>query len=226
MKRLDLRLPVGPSSGGIVGLTKLNYPDKAVASFFKPASQKPPDQLIWKIFKESLIMGRYEPSGAPSNVPQDVNDSEDIRSIKIAAFDLDDTLITANSGNKWARHANSWKWWDGSVPARLKQLYSEGYLVIIMSNQGNVIPKAESKSLANLKACISSVLRQLDLPIHFYAATIQDRYRKPRTGMWEKLLDDLQLYGAVDMDNSFYVGDAGGREKTETRPKDHSNCDR
>jgi bifunctional polynucleotide phosphatase/kinase len=208
-------------------LTKLNYPDKAVASFFKPTSQKPPDQVIWKIFKESLITARYEPSNGPlSNVPQTLNGSTDSQSIKIAAFDLDDTLITANSGNKWARHANSWKWWDGSVPARLKQLYSDGYIVIIMSNQGNVIPKADSKSLANLKACITSVLQQLDLPIHFYAATIQDRYRKPRTGMWQKFLDDLQLYDTIDMDNSFYVGDAGGREKTETTPKDHSNCDR
>lgn len=95
-----------------------------------------------------------------------------------------------------------------------------------MSNQGNVIPKADSKSMANLKACVTSILQQLDLPLRFYAATIQDRYRKPRIGMWEKLLDDLQLDGAIDMNNSFYVGDAGGREKTDRRPKDHSNCDR
>lgn len=146
--------------------------------------------------------------------------------MKVAAFDLDDTLITANSGNKWARSANSWKWWDGSVPSKLKQLHQEGYTIIIMSNQGNVIPKADSKSMANLKACVTSILQQLDLPLRFYAATIQDRYRKPRIGMWEKLLDDLQLDGAIDMNNSFYVGDAGGREKTDRRPKDHSNCDR
>jgi len=153
----------------------------------------------------------------------------------VAAFDLDDTLIVANTGSKWARSATSWKWWDASVPTRLKQLYKDGYLVVIISNQGNISlkdnPKAlqkDSPSLTNLKNQLTTIVQQLDFPVHFYGATGQDRHRKPRAGMWDEVLNDydLQQEGMVDLINSFYVGDAAGREKTDKRKKDHSSSDR
>ena len=83
-------------------------------------------------------------------------------------------------------------------------------------------------SLTNLKSQVSSVLKQLDLPVSIYAATGQDKYRKPRIGMWEEVLEDhdLRAAGAVDMANSFYIGDAAGREKTDNRRKDHATSDR
>lgn len=181
--------------------------------------------MIWRIIDHSLITGQYQPSEAP--------ETPKTAPIKVAAFDLDDTLIVANSGSKWARSATSWKWWDGSIPTRLKALHKEGYIIVVISNQGNVSLKVDpkslqkdSKSLTNLKAQITSIFQQLDFSIHFYAATTQDRYRKPRTGMWDRLLDDLHVHGVVDMPKSFYVGDAAGREKADKRAKDHANSDR
>ena len=121
------------------------------------------------------------------------------------------------------------------MPGRLKALYDEGYLVVIFSNQGNISLKDNPKSLqkdtlslVNLKNQVSSLLRQLDLPLSVYAATGQDRYRKPRIGMWEEMLEDydLQADGAVDLTASFYIGDAAGREKTDKRRKDHATSDR
>ncbi|KAL6251359.1 DNA kinase/phosphatase Pnk1 [Rhinocladiella similis] len=201
--------------------------NKAVASFFKPTSQKEPEKLIWRIVNNSLIVGRYdEPKVSPQTR---------ILPVKIAAFDLDDTIIVPNTGSKWARSATSWRWWDSSVPGRLKQLHDEGYFVVVMSNQGNISLKDNSKSLQrdtaslnNLKQQVGSIFRQLDFPISIYAATDQDRYRKPRVGMWELMLEDYDLLaeGAVDMANSFYIGDAAGREKTDKRRKDHATSDR
>ena len=121
------------------------------------------------------------------------------------------------------------------MPGRLKSLFEEGHLVIILSNQGNISLKDDPKklqkdtaSLTNLKSQVASVLRQLDLPLSIYAATSQDRYRKPRVSMWEEMLEDydLQAEGAVDVSKSFYVGDAAGREKTDKRRKDHATSDR
>lgn len=121
------------------------------------------------------------------------------------------------------------------MPGRLKQLHDEGYFVVVMSNQGNISLKDNSKSLQrdtaslnNLKQQVGSIFRQLDFPISIYAATDQDRYRKPRVGMWELMLEDYDLLaeGAVDMANSFYIGDAAGREKTDKRRKDHATSDR
>lgn len=65
-------------------------------------------------------------------------------------------------------------------------------------------------------------MRQLDIPLSIYAATLADEYRKPRTGMWKELVDDfdLDLDDRLDLKGSFFVGDAAGR------PGDHSCSDR
>ena len=197
-----------------------------MASFFKPASQKEHEKLTWRIVNNSLVVGRNDADNLISGVRSDPT--------RIAAFDLDDTLITA-TGNKWDRSSTSWKWWDPCVPARLRSLRSEGYLVTILTNQGNISlkdnPKIGSKdslSLGNFKKQLASICQKLDFPITVYAATGQDQYRKPRIGMWQQVLADHHLHqdSNVDMLGSFYVGDAAGREKTGLRRKDHATSDR
>jgi bifunctional polynucleotide phosphatase/kinase len=105
-----------------------------------------------------------------------------------------------------------------------------------VSNQGGIslrpdpkTVKSDQKRLADFKGKVSAVFTQLDLPITLYAATGRDKYRKPRSGMWQELLDDydLEAAGSVDLENSFFVGDAGGREAvTGGVSKDHSCVDR
>jgi bifunctional polynucleotide phosphatase/kinase len=179
---------------------------------------------------KSLIVGKYATS---HKAPGTLSTPSTPR--KVAAFDLDDTLITAATSSKWAKSATGWKWWDASIPAKLKKLHSDGYLVIIISNQGNISLKENPKtlqkdtaSLVNFKAQVTAILRQLDLPISVYAATEQDKYRKPRVGMWQEMLEDYDLEGegSVDLKQSFYVGDAAGRAKTNKRWKDHACSDR
>ena len=198
-----------------------------MATFFKPASQKPPENLVWRIVENSLVTCRYNPT-------DDISAARKLP-VKIAAFDLDDTIIIANTGSKWARSATSWKWWDQCIPGRLKQLHEEDYLVVFLSNQGNVSLKDNPKglqkdtpSLLNLKNQITSIFKQLDFPISFYGATMQDHFRKPRTGMWDEVLRDFDLQGegSIDIDGSFYVGDAAGRDKTDKRQRDHATSDR
>jgi bifunctional polynucleotide phosphatase/kinase len=66
------------------------------------------------------------------------------------------------------------------------------------------------------------------MPISIYAATEKDIYRKPRPGMWRELLEDYDLnaLGAIDLDSSFFVGDAGGRLAGTGFAKDFSCSDR
>lgn len=64
-------------------------------------------------------------------------------------------------------------------------------------------------------------MNDLDVPLSVYAATESDEYRKPRLGMWREFLDDYDLdVSGVDLNSSFFVGDAAGR------PGDHSQVDR
>jgi bifunctional polynucleotide phosphatase/kinase len=102
----------------------------------------------------------------------------------------------------------------------------------VISNQGGMSLKSDTKApkskLGSFKSKVSAVFSQLDIPISIYAATEKDMYRKPRTGMWSELLEDYDLHvpGDLDLENSIFVGDAGGRNAGEGKPKDFSCSDR
>lgn len=80
----------------------------------------------------------------------------------------------------------------------------------------------------------NAILNQLDIPTAVYAATGRDLYRKPRLGMWDEACDDYDITGEVDLAQSFFVGDAGGRTAVlknggsgaVATPKDFSCSDR
>ena len=88
--------------------------------------------------------------------------------------------------------------------------------------------KSDQRSLATFKSKVSSIFSHLDLPVILLAATARDQYRKPRTGMWHELLEDLDLDEdeKPDLQGSFFVGDAGGRTARPNVKADHSCSDR
>jgi bifunctional polynucleotide phosphatase/kinase len=102
----------------------------------------------------------------------------------------------------------------------------------VISNQGGISLKSDTKApkskLSSFKSKVSAVFSQLDIPISIYAATEKDMYRKPRTGIWSELLEDydIRVPGGIDLENSVFVGDAGGRNASEGKPKDFSCSDR
>ncbi|KIW05210.1 polynucleotide kinase 3'-phosphatase [Verruconis gallopava] len=201
---------------------------KAVSNFFKPASQKEPEKVSWKIRDGSLITARYYGS---KERPQPIEQSQ---KRKIAAFDFDSTLIMTKSGNRFAKDASDWQWWHSSVPAKLRKMHEEGYLVAIVSNQGAIGLRSDSKTakmdkkrLDQFKQRAVSVFNQLDIPISLYAATEKDIYRKPRVGMWQVLLEDHGLTpDGIDLCGSVFVGDAAGRLKEGSKKEDFSCSDR
>ncbi|KAI1266201.1 polynucleotide kinase 3 phosphatase-domain-containing protein [Xylariaceae sp. FL1019] len=211
----------------------------AVANFFTPTSQKPKDRTIWSERASSddtpatLLVGKYEPEAKSES------DSEpsSAKRRKIAAFDLDSTLILSASGKKFSTEPQDWKWWSPSVPSKLRTLHNEGYLVVILSNQAGLAlspptnPKAPKgtwrQKLSNFKTKVGLVLQDLNIPTTVYAATSKDMFRKPRTGMWTQLCEDAGLeLRDVDREGSVFVGDAGGRVAIRGKDKDFSCSDR
>lgn len=203
---------------------------KAAANFFKPASQKvkEPKAVTFQILHETVLKAQHgDPVSAVATLP---------RPVKIAAFDLDDTIITTASGNRFAKNESDWKWWHTSVPAKLKQLHGEGFAIAFISNQAAVSLRSDAKtpngmrSLNNWKAKVTNVLTTLDLPITVFAATGHDLFRKPRTSMWEELVAGYGLTGdgELDLRGCVFVGDAAGRagDKAKKVKKDHSCSDR
>lgn len=106
---------------------------------------------------------------------------------------------------------------------------------MVISNQAGLslrtdtkVAKGHQTKLSSFKAKVSAAFNQLDFPISIYAATEKDIYRKPRSGMWDELLEDYGFLdsGELDLAESIFVGDAGGRIAGNGKPKDFSCSDR
>lgn len=109
------------------------------------------------------------------------------------------------------------------------------YRIVVLSNQAGLVlhpdpkaktPKSSKDRVSAFKQKVNAVLTQLDIPTTIYAATEKDFYRKPRPGMWKELCEDYDLVGEVDLAQSIFIGDAGGRIAVSKAPKDFSCSDR
>ncbi|KIY45168.1 polynucleotide kinase 3'-phosphatase [Fistulina hepatica ATCC 64428] len=142
---------------------------------------------------------------------------------KVAAFDLDGTIIKSSFAKGTAKSPPSFEWWHASVPQKLKQVHEEGFSIVIISNQAiraTELPKWKQK-LALIAESLPAV------PFRVFAATAKDEYRKPMLGMWHELENIFKEDGVevIDKSTSFFVGDAAGRQYGAGRA-DFSSTDR
>ncbi|KAI5474580.1 bifunctional polynucleotide phosphatase/kinase [Pseudohyphozyma bogoriensis] len=142
-------------------------------------------------------------------------------SSRVAAFDLDGTIIVPASGKKFPRDENDWRWWDNKVPKKLRELEQDGYAIVFISNQAGM-PGAQKKFEKKLPLLANA----LEVPFRVLAALEYDHYRKPGTGLWDLFAESYNGGVDVDLSQSFYVGDAAGRPETPQTPKDHNDTDR
>ncbi|BFZ56126.1 DNA kinase/phosphatase Pnk1 [Savitreella phatthalungensis] len=176
-------------------------------NFFVKSSGKPKPVLKLNLIERNLLRGEYR----TDKLLEKTGSQKDV---KVAAFDLDGTLITTKSGAVFSRDAADWEFWDRSVPRKLEELYAEGYVLVIFSNQAGAAREKQPGRHDTLRQKLVAICANLDLPLLLYAATGHDNFRKPRTGMWQALTDWLQQHqigSKIDLAGSFYVGDAAGR---------------
>ncbi|KAG2732742.1 hypothetical protein G9P44_003732 [Scheffersomyces stipitis] len=192
----------------------------------------------WKIVGNHLICNLPENTEFLRNY-HSVSNS---KSIKVAAFDLDGTLIDTKSGQRFARTADDWRFWspdsktESKVLEKLADLIKEKYLIVVFTNQGGVIANIANKSYNNFVQRVNSVAAKLsdfingnETELLVFASpkkpggkavlvSTDEQFksmRKPESGMWTELTQFLQKSSGLDVDihNSIYVGDAAGRVK-------------
>eukprot|EP00494_Astrolonche_serrata_P034630 UN34899 len=148
-------------------------------------------------------------------------------SCKIAAFDIDTTLVKTKSGKKFPKTAADWVWLydDDIVTENIQQLNRDGFGIVMFTNHKGV--SNGRLSLVDMKMRIRGIAGGLNVPCTALAATGDDLYRKPHTGMWEYFQKELNDNKSIDK-SSFFVGDAAGRMKDwkYRAPADHSASDR
>ncbi|KAH9644829.1 hypothetical protein HF086_007917 [Spodoptera exigua] len=145
---------------------------------------------------------------------------------KIAAFDMDGTLIKTKSGKVHPVDTNDWQIAFPTVQKKLKEHVEDNYKLVILSNQapiGNGRVKIE-----DFKKKIENIVTKLDVPFQVYIATGKGFYRKPTTGMWKVLSEKKNGDLKINMAESFYCGDAAGRlaNWAPGKKKDHSMADK
>ena len=134
------------------------------------------------------------------------DDSKD--SVKIAAFDMDSTLITPSSGKTHPQGRSDWRWLFDCVPDKLKELHENGYKIVIISNQKG-ISKGQTTA-ATVQGKIDDLQKDCGVPLCAILATEDDEYRKPSPCMWH-FMSEKMVNGEIDMKASYYIGDAAGR---------------
>lgn len=90
------------------------------------ASEKPKSSLKWEIRDGSLLIAKYKP--AEITVKKE-------EKTKLAAFDLDQTLIATQSGHSFAKDETDWKFLKRDIPQKLRELNANGVLIVIFTNQ-------------------------------------------------------------------------------------------
>ncbi|KAI3943772.1 hypothetical protein MKW98_004277 [Papaver atlanticum] len=144
---------------------------------------------------------------------------------KIAAFDFDGCLANTNVKRIGA---DAWSLMFQSIPEKLNSLYKDGYKLVIFTNESN-IERWKNKRQVAIDSKIGRLKNFIDrvkVPIQVFiacgfdnSAKGKDLFRKPNTGMWRLMEQQFNSGIPIDMDQSFYVGDAAGRKD------DHSDAD-
>lgn len=139
---------------------------------------------------------------------------------KVAAFDLDGTLILRRSESQWGPvDSNDWRWFNDSVREKLAELCADGYQIVIFSNQGTIKKALIGKASEKIRGLVDNVLKSLSEK-HVHAQVLLatappdqgDKFRKPGSGMWDFFVENLNKSVSPNLNDCFYVGDAAGRE--------------
>lgn len=144
----------------------------------------------------------------------------------IAAFDLDGTIIRTKSGSRFPKDANDWMFNYIAVVKKLQRLHSDKFKVVIFTNQAGIGQSKQKQKI--FKSKVENICAKINIPMQVFVATSYDIYRKPAPGMWDHLVKYKNDNIEIDMCNSFFVGDAAGRQKNwaPNKKKDHSIADR
>ncbi|KAL7075894.1 hypothetical protein ACQ4LE_004845 [Meloidogyne hapla] len=144
---------------------------------------------------------------------------------KIAGFDLDGTLIKTKSGRVFPLNNDDWQFWSRGTIGKLRRCHEDGFKLCIFTNQMGIQKKYVDANGFKIK--IQNICTAIGVPTQVFVSIGTPNFRKPSTGMWDKLEESENGSIRIERSESFFVGDAAGRINNDNRSKsDHSCADR
>ncbi|ORX41001.1 polynucleotide kinase 3 phosphatase-domain-containing protein [Kockovaella imperatae] len=147
------------------------------------------------------------------------------RKVPVVLYDFDGTLIKTSSGKRFPSGREDWAWWHPSVPGKLRAEHEAGKHLVVISNQGDKRPNVRAEWRAKLPLVAAKL--PAGVPLRILAALDKDKYRKPRTGLYDILDQVYRDHGLeIDIERSLFVGDAAGRlGGVKGQFRDHADTD-
>lgn len=145
---------------------------------------------------------------------------------KIAAYDMDGTLIKTQSGKVHPVNRDDWQIAFGTVLNTIRSKVNDGFKIVILTNQAGL--SSGKTKLVDLKKKMEDIAKKINVPMQYFIAAGEGYFRKPLPGMWEVLSNFKNDNVPIDLESSYYVGDAAGRPENKIlkKKKDHSSVDR
>ncbi|AAR28884.1 ORF120 [Leucania separata nucleopolyhedrovirus] len=124
----------------------------------------------------------------------------------IAGFDLDDTLIVTKSRQTFPQDEFDWqfKYEKKIIYYKMRKLLEAGYTVVVFTNQNGI--QYGHVKLETMVNKIRYITDELNLPITVVMSTLRDFYRKPHTGMLDRIVAN-EIPSYVPRYRWIYVGD-------------------
>lgn len=138
--------------------------------------------------------------------------------IRIASFDLDDTIIYRPKGKL---DDKKWKIINLSIVDKIADLVNDKYIIIIFTNQGGMSIGKNFDKLKWRKAVdelVNFLVSKITDDKYYFAIYVAKNYdlnRKPNIGLWNQMKNDLKEEFNLEKlrisKKSFFCGDAAGR---------------
>jgi DNA 3'-phosphatase len=130
---------------------------------------------------------------------------------KLAAFDLDGTLLTWRIDG-WPSKFEHYELWNATVIDRLRRLYDEeDYRLVVFSNQGLIRQAFTGVKATFVKSLLEWFANLLDRPLSVVLSTSKKNgFHKPSHKMWNVAEECCFGGRTMDVSSSFFVGDSIG----------------
>lgn len=130
-------------------------------------------------------------------------------SSSLASFDLDGTIIKPKSNKRIPRNATDWQFFSVWTKVKIQQAIRENdSRLVIFTNQNGV--GLRLVALEEVQERIELVTQRLNIPCTVFVAIEKDEFRKPNTAMFRLFEEAFNNDQRVDLEKSFYCGDAVG----------------